>query len=251
MSWLPGKFVWFEHVSSDVAAARRFYESLFGWHTEEMDMGPAGKYPMIQNAAAGIGGYRSAPPGVPNHWMSYLSVTDLDASCRAAEAAGARVLLPPTDFPGVGRGATIADPQGAAFSLWKSSQGDPADAAQAPDGAWCWNELMTSDAVAALAFYEKVFGYGHDTVDMGPQGNYYILKSGETMRAGLMKAPMPGMPSFWMPYVKVADADASAARARELGATVQVPPTDIPDVGRFAVYSDPLGGAIAVLHPKM
>src|SRR4051812_2427465 len=103
MNYLPGKFVWFEHLSSNPEKSRPFYEELFGWKTDAMPMG-ADTYHMIKNAGEGIGGYRSAPPGVPNCWTSYLSVADVDASARAIQEAGGRVLMPPADY-GPGRAA--------------------------------------------------------------------------------------------------------------------------------------------------
>ena len=249
MSHLYGKFVWFEHMSGDSAAARRFYEALFGWHTEAVPMGGAEPYPLIMNGSEGIGGFRSAPPGAPSLWMPYLSVADVDASHAAALAAGARSLMPPTDFAPVGRGASLADPTGAAFSIWTSAQGDRADAEKTPVGDWTWNELMTPDEPKALAFYEEVFGYTHDSMDMGPQGTYYLLKQGDKMRAGMMHSPMPDTPPLWMPYVAVADCDATAAKAQGLGAQLIVPPTDIPNVGRFAALMDAQHACIAFMEP--
>lgn len=249
MSHLHGKFVWFEHMSGDSAAARRFYDALFGWHTEAVPMGGTEPYPLIMNGSEGIGGFRSAPPGAPSLWMPYLSVADVDASHAAALAAGAKSLMPPTDFAPVGRGATLADPTGAVFSIWTSVQGDRLDAETTPVGDWTWNELMTPDEPKALAFYEKVFGYTHDTMDMGPQGSYYLLKQGDKMRGGLMHAPMPDTPPLWMPYVAVADCDATAAKAQGLGAQLIVPPTDIPNVGRFAALMDAQGACIAFMKP--
>jgi predicted enzyme related to lactoylglutathione lyase len=249
MSHLHGKFVWFEHMSGDSAAARRFYDALFGWHTELTPMGGAEPYPLIMNGSEGIGGFRSAPPGAPSLWMPYLSVADVDASHAAALAAGARSLMPPTDFAPVGRGATLADPTGAVFSIWTSAQGDRADPEKTSVGDWYWNELMTPDEPKALAFYEKVFGYTHDSMDMGPQGTYYLLKQGDKMRGGLMRSPMPDTPPLWMPYVAVADCDATAAKAQGLGAQLIVPPTDIPNVGRFATLLDPQGACIAFMKP--
>lgn len=249
MNSLPGKFVWFEHLSNDIPKARAFYEGLFGWHTEKMPMG-AEPYSMIQNGSDAIGGYRTAPPGARSCWLSYLSVADVDASHAAAVAAGAKSLMAPADFGAVGRAATIADPTGAVLSLWKGSQGDRADVEKTALGDWYWNELWTPDDRAALAFYEKAFGYTHDTMDMGPQGSYYLLKAGDRMRGGLMKASDGASPPMWLPYVKVADCDASTAAAQRLGAqTVCVPPTDIPAIGRFAVVLDPQGAAIALMTP--
>lgn len=249
MSHLPGKFVWFEHLSADSAAARRFYDALFGWHTELTPMGGAEPYPLIMNGNEGIGGFRTAPPGAPTMWMPYLSVADVDASHAAAVTAGANSLMPPTDFAPVGRGATLADPTGAAFSIWTSAQGDRADPEKTPFGDWMWNELTTPDERKALAFYERVFGYTHDTMDMGPQGSYYLLKTGEKMRGGLMRSPMSDTPPLWMPYVAVADCDATAAQAQSLGAQLIAPPTDIPNVGRFAAVLDPQRACIAFMTP--
>ncbi len=249
MSQLHGKFVWFEHMSGDAVRARKFYDALFGWHTELTPMGGTEPYPLIMNGNQGIGGFRTAPPGAPSLWMSYLSVADVSASHAAALAAGAKSLMPPTDFPPVGRGATLADPTGAVFSIWTSAQDDRADAEKTPVGDWHWNELMTPDEKKALAFYEGVFGYTHDSMDMGPQGTYYLLKKGEVMRGGLMRSPMPDTPPLWVPYVAVADCDATAAKASSLGAQVIVPPTDIPNVGRFATLIDAQGACIAFMKP--
>jgi predicted enzyme related to lactoylglutathione lyase len=246
MSHLPGKFVWFEHSSADVQKARRFYEGLFGWHVEAMPMGEQ-SYHMILNGPDGIGGFRTAPAGAPSQWISYLSVADVDRAHAAALAAGATSTFAPTDFGEVGRGAGIVDPTGASLSLWTGAQGDRPDADPVPVGDWYWNELTTADLPRALAFYERVFGYTHDVMPM-PDGDYIVLKTGAKMRAGLMALPMPGVPTMWQPYLRVADCDASAARGKSLGAKVVVPPTDIPQVGRFAVLADPLGASIAFMQ---
>jgi uncharacterized protein len=249
MSHLYGKFVWFEHLCTDTAAASRFYDALFGWRTQATPMGGPQPYPLIMNGGDGIGGFRAAPPGMPSAWMSYLSVRDVNVAHAAALAAGGSSLMPPTDFGPIGRGATLADPTGAVFCVWTDAQGDRADAAKTAVGDWHWNELTTPDEKKALAFYEGVIGYSHDTMDMGPQGTYYLLKMGDVMRAGLMRSPIAGMPPLWTPYVAVADCDATAATAKHLGARVIVEPTDIPNVGRFATLLDPQGACIAFMKP--
>ncbi len=249
MSYLHGKFVWFEHLSADAAKARKFYDALFGWHTEATPMGGPEPYPLIMNGSEGIGGFRAALPGLGSQWLAYLSVADVDKSHAAALKAGAKSLMPPTDFGPVGRGAALADPTGAVFAIWKGAEGDRADVETTPDGDWYWNELMTDDEKAALAFYSGTFGLKHEVMNMGEQGDYYILKAGDKMRGGLMHKPMPDAPTAWTPYVKVADCDASVAAARRLGAQVMVEPTDIPNIGRFATVVDPLGAVIAFMKP--
>lgn len=250
MSYIYGKFVWFEHVSNNLDAARKFYAELFAWKSDGLPMGGQ-TYHMVQNGSDAIGGFRTAPAGVPSHWMGYLSVPDVDASAAAAQKAGAKVLMPPTDFGDMGRAASLADPQGAAFSIWHGAQGDRADAQPIAMGDWYWNELMTSNANAALKFYEGVFGFTHDSKDMGPMGTYHILNKDGVGRAGLMKAPDANMPTSWMPYVRVADCDAAAAKAKQLGAQIYKPATDIPNVGRFAVLADPAGAVFAIMRGDM
>ena len=107
---------------------------------------------------------------------------------------------------------------------------------------------MTTDTAAALAFYEGVFGFSRQPWDMGAQGIYYILNHGDKPRAGLMATPKPESGSFWIPYVAVAACDASMNKAKELGAEVVVPPTDIPDVGRIAAFVDPTGAVLGILQ---
>lgn len=247
MNHLPGKFVWFEHISSEPAKARKFYEPLFGWHVESMPT-DGERYLMILNRNEGIGGFRGVRDGSRAHWLGYLSVDDVDDAWTSALAAGARTVAPPAEFPPYGRGATIADRWGAVFALWKSRGGDRPDAPETAAGGWCWNELWTRDEIGALAFYQRVFGYSHESMDLGDAGTYYVLKKDGVGRAGMMRSTQPKAPSMWLPYVAVAHCDTIASRAPHLGGQLLAPPTDIPDVGRFAVLADPTGAAIAVLE---
>jgi predicted enzyme related to lactoylglutathione lyase len=245
MNRLPGKFVWFEHHSADHTKARAFYEPLFGWHVQTMPMGDT-LYPMLMRGEAAIGGLGPAQPGGPARWVSYLSVVDVDASHAAALAAGATSVMAPMDFGTAGRAAAILDPTGAAVSLWRGAQDDPADA-PAPVGDFYWNELWTLDADKAVAFYQALVGYGHDAMDMGEIGLYHVLKTGELPRCGVMNTQDPAMPTMWVPYVHVADCDATVAQAEGLGAHTMMPAMDVPEVGRMAVLIDPLGATIAVI----
>ena len=95
MSYTPGRFVWFEHLSNDIPKARAFYEKLFGWNAETMPMAGTDPYVMIHNGSAPIGGYAQASAGSPSQWMSYLSVSDVDSTYKAALAAGAKSLVAP------------------------------------------------------------------------------------------------------------------------------------------------------------
>jgi glutathione S-transferase len=102
-----------------------------------------------------------------------------------------------------------------------------------------------------LARVEKALaGFTVESMDMGPMGTYHVLNFEGKGRAGLMKSQMPEIPSNWLPYVQVDNPDQTAERAKKLGGTITVPPTDIPEVGRFAVITDNQGGTIGILKPS-
>jgi predicted enzyme related to lactoylglutathione lyase len=248
---LPGKFVWFEHVSKDAKRAQGFYGEVLGWRVQAFPMG-AFTYEMILTGEAldtMIGGY-AAPKHErqPSHWISYVSVEDVDAAAKLATANGGKVLEAPYDTPEVGRMARIADPQGAELCLFKSINGDPPDT-QGADRRFFWNELHTSDPQKALAFYEKVVGFSHRGMDMGPGGVYHIVSKGGVERGGVTHHLQSGAAPHWLPYVSVDDTDATIARAKKNGATIPMPPEDIPGVGRFGVLQDPTGALLAIMKP--
>jgi len=248
---LPGKFVWFELVSKDAKKAQGFYGEVLGWKVVPFPMGDF-TYEMIyagDTPDTMIGGY--APPKndrLGSRWISYVSVEDVDGAAKAATANGGKVVEAPSDVPGVGRRAGIADPQGAELYVLKSATGDSADAT-APPGRFFWNELHTSDPMKALAFYEKVVGFSHRSMDMGPAGTYHILSKGGVDRGGVTSHLPAGAAPHWLPYVAVDDPDATIARARKLGATIPMDPEDIPGAGRFGVFQDPTGAVLAIMKP--
>lgn len=107
-----------------------------------------------------------------------------------------------------------------------------------------WQDLMTTDPAKSLAFYEALFGWERRPFDMGPAGTYDMLHAGEVAIGGMMPLdPGQNIPSHWIPYISVDSVDAACAKADATGGKTCVPPTDIPNVGRFAVVEDP-GGAV-------
>jgi len=238
-----GKFVWFEHMSPDVARAQAFYEALFGWRTQGVPMGEQ-TYPLIENQGKGIGGYRKAGPKAPTHWICFVSVADVDATFNAIKADGLRTLQEPAEY-GPGRIAAAADPTGAPFAMWHGKEGDPPDG-PTPVGGWHWTELWTSDEAKSLQFYQSMFGYGTDTMST-PNGAYHLLTRDGVPRAGLMKAEGHHGKSMWLPYVAVADCDATLAKALSMGATQLFAPVDMAGVGRFCAIIDPLDAPVGII----
>lgn len=247
-----GRFVWFEYMSKDLRKAQAFFGELFGWKTKEVQT-PESPYTMIAVGDSTIGGYWPPPKeGAPEHaqWISHLQVEDANASAERVKSLGGTVKMPPMTVANYGTFAVVEDPTGAVFSLWQPAQAQGNDDYRGQPGFWVWNELYTDDPDKAVAFYTALGGFEHDKMEMGEAGTYHLLKKDGAGRAGVMKKPMPEIPSMWLPYVQVEDTDRTAERAAKLGGKVQVPPTDIPDVGRFALLIDPQGAAIGILKPN-
>ncbi len=248
---VPGKFVWFELASGDARKAQAFYAEVLGWKAVQFPFGGA-SYEMIfagETPDTMVGGY--APPlgaGAGGKWIASVSVEDVDAAAFAAKANGGTVIVPPHDMPEVGRGATIADPDGAEIALFRDSRGDPPDVASSPPGRFIWNELHTPDPKRALAFYEKVVGFASRTVD-SPAGAYHILSKGGVDRGGVTSHLPAGVVPHWLPIVHVDDVDLAIARARKLGATIPREPADMPGIGRFGLLVDPTGAKLALMKP--
>lgn len=114
-------------------------------------------------------------------------------------------------------------------------------------GLPCWYELSTTAPDGAQAFYGPLLGWTWTSADMAGM-DYRLASIGGTMVAGMMKADT-GQPTGWTIYFAVSSADDTAAKAASLGATVVVPPTDIPNTGRFSILIDPQGAGFGILQP--
>ena len=158
------------------------------------------------------------------------------------------MLAEPFDVMSHGRMAVVRDPSGGVLSLWEPKDHIGAQRVN-EDGAFCWMELLTRDPEKAGKFYSQLFGWTakKSTFD----GNYTEFWHGETPIGGMMgiTPEMGAMPTNWSVYWMVSDVDASAAKAKSLGASVMKGPEDIPTVGRFAALKDPQGAFFNIFKP--
>jgi uncharacterized protein len=114
-------------------------------------------------------------------------------------------------------------------------------------GRFVWHELLTTDTAGAAAYYPKVLPWRTESSNMP---GYTIWMAGETQVGGLMELPQEGSGAYWLLYVGTPDVDGTCAKAQGLGGRVLKAPADIPNVGRFAVLSDPQGATFAAFTPK-
>ena len=117
-------------------------------------------------------------------------------------------------------------------------------------GTFSWTDLGTTDAEAAKAFYTGLFGWEADDLPVGDDFVYTMLRKNRLEVAALYRMIQEGAPPAWLSYITVADADAAAEKARELGATLITEPMDVMEVGRQAVIQDPQGAVFAVWQPR-
>jgi predicted enzyme related to lactoylglutathione lyase len=246
----PGTFCLVGLATSDPAPATSFYASLFGWDSEELSAGEVGSYTVLRRDGKEVAIlYRQTPEaraaGAPPHWTSYISVEDADtAAARAGELGGAAVFREPFDVLDAGRVAAVRDPTGAIVSLWQPRS--LVGAALVNDvGAWCWNELETTDVERAKAFFGELLGWEYETDERG----YASIKNAGTLNGGMREQTdrEPETPPNWLPYFTVENVDGAVRQAEQVGGRRLEPTTEI-HVGRFAVITDPQGAALAVFE---
>jgi hypothetical protein len=252
-SYAPGVPSWVDLSTPDPAAAKAFYGELFGWTAD--DAGPpeeTGGYAMFVKdgkLVAGVGPVMSE--GQPAYWQTYFAVEDADAVAAKAAEAGAQVIVAPMDVMQAGRMAVFLHPGAGVFGIWQAGLHTGAQLVNEP-GALTWNELQSRDVAGAKALLEAMFGHGFEDSEM--EGMAYSMFSVDGTNVGGLMPTAPGVPdgvpSFWLTYFGVADADATVAKARELGATVLMEPMSVAGVGRFGTLLDPAGASFAVIQEE-
>lgn len=250
-----GRFSWHELMTTDPAAAQSFYQDVVGWTTSKWD-GSAMEYTMWMAGDAPIGGVMALTPeaaamGAPPAWLAYVEVPEVDETVAQVVKLGGSVVVPARTVDDVGRFAILRDPQGAVFAVITNAN-PTSDETDPLPLEFSWHELATDDLTAAVAFYEKIFGWEKKSeFDMGEMGIYYMFGRDRFTYGGMMKKHADiKAPPYWLHYALVADtADAAAERAKKAGGTVIMGPIEVPGGDRVAIIQDPQGAMFAV-HSK-
>lgn len=249
----PGGPNWLDLGVTDIPAAAAFYRAVLGW--EFVSYGPE---------AGGYGGFTSGgrtvaalgplmDPGATSSWTIYFQTPDAEATAKAVEQAGGTVRVPPGDVFEHGRMAAFTDPAGGEFAVWQPRANHGIEAANEP-GALSWVELYSTDADRAVAFYREVFDWGITDAPMMPEYHMPHPAGGtpDDMFGGIMQLPEEhqarGNRSEWHPYIEVDDVDAAYAAAESHGASGIIAPMDAEGIGRMAMFVDPFGATLALIH---
>ena len=249
-----GRLVWSELMTTDTKAAETFYDKVVGWTSEPFAGSPMRYTRFKRSGGAGAAGLMERPQGMnmPPFWAMYLAVPNLEEAVAQVKRLGGSALSEVITVPTVGRLQMLKDPQGAAFYVIQpESRENPPDA-DPEVGEASWIELMTTDAPAAMTFYQQMFGWQpSEAMDMGPDGKYQMFNRGSRMIGGMMNKPaaLAQAPPFWTIYFRVPDINAATDRIKANGGTILNGPMEVPGGDWIVNASDPQGAAFA-LHAK-
>lgn len=251
--YTPGRWVWADLVTADVATAAEFYGKVFGWTFETYGGADDNDtYTLVLSRGLPIGGMvfdaRAKRGDTPSaRWIGFVSVTDPTATAAAVKSHGGQVVYAPVALGERGETGVFRDPEGTLFGVVHSRNGDPADYL-GDVGEWCWLDLWTGDVDRAKSFYGTVLGY--DTVADGEAANdrpRVRLVAGGYARAGIMEKRDPKASSTWLPYVRVADVKQAAAAARAAGGRVIYEPAEF-SRALVAIVADPTGAPVGIVQ---
>jgi predicted enzyme related to lactoylglutathione lyase len=257
MSNRHGTPIWYELMTKDPVAARRFYSAVIGWEIEEFAPAKSAMdYRMIGANDGLVGGVftltedmcqNGASPG----WMMYIGVDDVDASVKAMVSAGGSALVAAFDIANVGRIAMVSDPQGAPLYLMRGASNEMSTVCD-PDraGHGAWHELHAADGPKAIDFYTAQFGWAKSLgMDMGPMGIYQLFAMGGRDLGGIMTDPRFARPA-WLIYFRVDGIESAASRISAAGGQVIHGPMEVPGGGWIVNGLDPEGVMFALTGTK-
>jgi predicted enzyme related to lactoylglutathione lyase len=249
-----GRFVWYELLTTDIAAAKAFYGEVVGWGARDAST-PDLAYTLFSAGEAPVSGLMGLPEearkmGATPRWVGYVAVDDLDETVDRIRRLGGAVYVPPTDT-NVGRISVVADPQTANLALINGLKLRPSQPAEFDrPGRVGWHELAAADSKKAFGFYGELFGW-QQPGDETPRPDSYRLFSADGQTIGGMSTKHPKVPvPFWLYYFNVDDIDMAAEHVRSGGGLIFQGPTEIPGGNWIARCVDPQGAMFGLQGPR-
>ncbi len=248
-----GTPIWYELMTTDADGAQAFYADVVGWSIADSGMPGAADY-RILTAPDGfaVGGLMTLPAGAPMQpgWFGYIGVDDVDAAAEKLKRLGGRVHMGPQDIPGVGRFAFVADPQGMNFYMMRGDSPEDSKAFGMAPGQCGWNELVSSDHKAALAFYGEMFGWENkESMPISDMGDYcFIDHAGQRLGAAMTAGA--GWPTRWSYYFCVPSIETAVEKVKAGGGTIHQGPHEVPGGAWIILGADPQGAAFALTGGK-
>jgi uncharacterized protein len=256
---------WVDTWQDDFAAAKRFYDGIFGWEVEDPGDNGYAICRLRGRDVAAIG--TPIPPGAPPTavWSTYVKVDDVDAVAGKAPEAGGGVHGEPFDSLDGARLALVVDPGGGVIGIWQQGQHQGAQLVNEP-GAWSMSSCHTRDPEACKPFYSALFGWETESFGMGGDAEIELFRlpgfvGGEPSQpvprdvvAVMIEMDSHGfpaeVPAHWGVDFWIDDVDAAVAKAPDLGGRVILEPSDNPAF-RVAALLDPGGASLTISQLKL
>ena len=246
-----GRFAWYELITTEAEAARRFYTNVMGWVAWDASV-PGKAYTLLIAREAPVSGLVELPEearrlGARPSWVGYVGVSDVDAAAEQITRLGGSVLIPPTDVADISRFSIFADPQSASLALFKWRRPGRERSAEADEpGGVGWHELLASDPEQALAFYGALFGWEQADAELSETEAYRLFSvAGQTI-GGMLAKPASVPAPCWLYYFNVGDIDAAVKRVAAAGGVILNGPLEIPGGTWIVQCADPQGAIFAL-----
>ncbi len=233
-----GQIIWHDLFTRDLKRSMAFYEHVAGWnyvteHATDFAWGGGEKDFVLAllDEEAGAG-FTETPPELPDGWVAYVEVRDVDGTTALAEKLGGAIVREPFEVPGVGRNALLRDPNGALFGVSISRHSFPA-----PTKQFGVEFYASGSQEFPAGFYSELFNWTVDAESnalvVGPSGNVVAEVSASDLATGLKPV--------WIPRLNIADLEAALNRAENTGAVALASDSKKPNLSAGIVLCDPAG----------
>lgn len=214
-----GRFIWHDLFTSDLKRSMAFYKQVAGWtyvteHATDFAWGGGEKdFVLALRGDEAGAGFTDTPPDLPDGWVAYVEVPDVDATASLAETLSGTIVRDPFEVPGVGRNALLRDPNGALFGVSLSRHSFPA-----PTKQFGVEVYAGGSRGFPAAFYADLFDWKAETETGATQGLRVTGPSGDQVAEVSTSYQPTDSTALWLPTLKTADLEsAEGAGAKLLG----------------------------------
>ncbi len=244
----PSYFCWYELLTTDMAAATKFYRDVVGWSALPSSTSRV-PYTLFKADDSATAGLLELPPealktGAQPRWMGYVGVSDTHAAADRIKRLGGMIYVPPTDA-NIGRISVVTDSHSALFAVISQPQvavQQPTDSGK--PGRFGWHELFATDLQKQSRFYRELFAWQQNDTEDRFADAYLTFSAGGQVVASALKSTDPT--PFWLFYINVEDIDAAVERVIAAGGRAGYNDSEMPSGMRIAYCSDPQGAPFAL-----
>ena len=249
--YASGEPCWADLQTRDVAAAKDFYQQVFGWSFKDLPTPDGRSYAQafVKDQLVAVIAPQNPmqeAAGTQGQWNIYIAATDTEEISDDAVHAGGKLQFGPEPVADTGVLAFIEPPGGGTTGIWQAGTHVGSHLFNEP-GALAWAELLTPEPQAAVAFFQELFGHEVTEYPQDDGGSYSTLMVNGDEVAGIVPAD-EGEDAAWQIYFGVADVRKAAEAALAAGGELLVEPEEGAETGSLATIQDPQGGILSLIQ---